>query len=97
MYVHIHHMTRKPPGTHQAVQKNSSRAVRIAAERAYDNREGERIIGRQADASHIRPARRRTGDALGKFAGCSPGLMREDRGLNGEGARVLPNAWRAMW
>jgi antitoxin VapB len=47
----------------------------------------ELVIERQGDELRIRPAPRRMGDVLGKFAQFSPDFMSEGRGVNIERER----------
>jgi antitoxin VapB len=68
-------------------KNDNSQAVRIPAELAYRNWDLELVIERVGDELRIRPARRRMGDVLGKFAQFSPEFMSEGRGLNREGER----------
>ncbi len=73
---------------HTKLFKNgNSQAVRIPAELAYSNWDTDLVIERQGDELRIRPARRRMGDVLGKFAQFSPDFMAEGRGLSLEGER----------
>jgi len=64
-----------------------SQAVRIPADLAYNNWDVELVIERRGDELRIRPANRRIGDVLGKFARFSEDLMRNGRGDNIEGGR----------
>ena len=68
-------------------KNGNSQAVRIPSELAYSNWDIELVIERQGDELRIRPARRRMGDVLGKFAQFSPDFMGEGRGHNIEGKR----------
>ena len=68
-------------------KNGNSQAVRIPAELAYGSWDIELVIERQGDELHIRPARKRMGDVLGKLAQFSPNFMSEGRGLNTEGER----------
>lgn len=73
---------------HTKLFKNgNSQAVRIPAELAYSNWDTDLVIERQGDELRIRPARRRMGDVLGKFAQFSSDFMAEGRGLSLEGER----------
>lgn len=73
---------------HTKLFKNgNSQAVRIPAELAYSNWDTDLVIERQGDELRIRPARRRMGDVLGKFAQFSPDFMAEGRGLSLEEER----------
>jgi len=74
--------------THTRLFKNgNSQAVRIPAELAYSSWDIDLVIEREGDELRIRPAHRRMGDVLGKFAQFSPDFMSEGRGLNVEGHR----------
>ena len=68
-------------------KNGNSQAVRIPAELAYSNLDMDLIIERQGDELRIRPAQRRMGDVLGKFARFSPDFMAEGRGENREADR----------
>ncbi len=68
-------------------KNGNSQAVRIPAELAYSSWDMELIIERQGDELRIRPAPRRMGDVLGKFAQFSPDFMSQGRGLNVERER----------
>ncbi len=68
-------------------KNGNSQAVRIPSELAYNSWDIELVIERHGDELRIRPARRRMGDVLGKFAQFSPDFMREGRGQNVEGER----------
>lgn len=68
-------------------KNGNSQAVRIPAELAYNSYGIELVIERHGDELRIRPAQRRMGDVLGKFAQFSPDFMSEGRGLNIEGER----------
>jgi len=73
---------------HTKLFKNgNSQAVRIPAELAYNTWDMELIIEREGDELRIRPAPRRMGDVLGKFAQFSPDFMSQGRGLNVERER----------
>jgi len=65
--------------TTRLFKNGNSQAVRIPAELAYRNYEIDLIIERHGDELRIRPARRRMGDVLGKFAQFSPDFMSEGR------------------
>ena len=68
-------------------KNGNSQAVRIPAELAYSTWDVELVIERQGDELRIRPAKRRMGDVLGKFAKFSPDFMTQGRGENVEGER----------
>jgi len=68
-------------------KNGNSQAVRIPAELAYSSWDMELIIERQGDELRIRPAPRRMGDVLSKFAQISPDFMSEGRGVNIERER----------
>ncbi len=68
-------------------KNGNSQAVRIPVELAYSSWDIELVIERHGDELRIRPASRRIGDVLDKFARFSPGFMNEGRGLNSEGER----------
>jgi antitoxin VapB len=68
-------------------KNGNSQAVRIPVELAYSSWDIELVIERHGDELRIRPASRRIGDVLDKFARFSPGFMSEGRGLNSEGER----------
>jgi antitoxin VapB len=68
-------------------KNGNSQAVRIPAELAYSTWDVELVIERQGDELRIRPAQRRMGDVLGKFAKFSPDFMTQGRGENVEGER----------
>ena len=68
-------------------KNGGSQAVRIPAELAYDNIQIDLLIERHGDELRIRPARRRMGDVLKKFARFSDGFIIEGRGVNREGDR----------
>jgi antitoxin VapB len=68
-------------------KNGNSQAVRIPAELAYSSWDIELVIERHGDELHIRPARRRMGDVLGKLAQFSPDFMSEGRGLSVESDR----------
>ena len=73
---------------HTKLFKNgNSQAVRIPAELAYSTWDMELVIEREGDELRIRPAPRRMGDVLGKFAQFSPDFMSQGRGLNVERER----------
>jgi len=68
-------------------KNGNSQAVRIPAELAYSTWDLELVIERHGDELHIRPARRRMGDVLGKLARFSRGFLRAGRGRNVESER----------
>ena len=68
-------------------KNGNSQAVRIPAELAYSNYDIELVIERHGDELRIRPARRRMGDVLGKFAQFSESFMSDGRGTNTETER----------
>jgi antitoxin VapB len=68
-------------------KNGKSQAVRIPAELAYRSLDLDLIIERNGDELRIRPAQRRLGDVLGKFAKFSPDFMSQGRGVNIEGER----------
>jgi len=73
--------------TTKIFRNGNSQAVRIPAELAYSAWDIELVIEREGDELHIRPARRRMGDVLGKLAKFSPDFMAQGRGANIEGER----------
>jgi len=73
--------------TTKLFKNGNSQAIRIPAELAYNSLDIELVIEREGDELHIRPARRRMGDVLAKFAQFSPDFMCEGRGVNVEGER----------
>jgi antitoxin VapB len=68
-------------------KNGNSQAVRIPAELAYSTWDVDLVIERQGDELRIRPAQRRMGDVLGKFARFSLDFMAQGRGENIEGER----------
>jgi len=68
-------------------KNGNSQAVRIPAELAYRSWDLNLIIERNGDELRIRPAQRRLGDVLGKFAKFSLDFMSQGRGVNIEGER----------
>jgi len=68
-------------------KNGNSQAVRIPVELAYSSWDIELVIERHGDELRIRPASRRIGDVLDKFARFSADFMSEGRGLNSEGER----------
>ena len=68
-------------------KNGNSQAVRIPAEIAYNSWDVELVIERQGDELRIRPAQKRLGDILGKFAKFSPDFMANGRGENIESER----------
>ena len=73
--------------TTKIFRNGNSQAVRIPSEMAYSAWDMELIIERQGDELRIRPAQRRIGDVLGKFAKFSPDFMAKGRGDNLEAER----------
>jgi antitoxin VapB len=73
--------------TTKLFKNGNSQAIRIPAELAYNSLDIELVIEREGDELHIRPARRRLGDVLAKFAQFSPDFMSEGRGVNIEAER----------
>ncbi len=68
-------------------KNGNSQAVRIPSELAYNSWDIELVIERNGDELRIRPARRRIGDIMSKFAKFSPDFMSEGRGINVESER----------
>jgi antitoxin VapB len=68
-------------------KNGNSQAVRIPAELAYSTWDLELVIERLGDELRIRPAQRRMGDVLGKFAKFSTDFMAQGRGENIESER----------
>jgi len=68
-------------------KNGNSQAVRIPAELAYSAWDLDLVIERHGDELRIRPAQRRMGDVLEKFAKFSPDFMAQGRGENIEGER----------
>jgi len=68
-------------------KNGNSQAVRIPAELAYRSWDLDLIIERNGDELRIRPAQRRLGNVLGKFAKFSPDFMSQGRGVNIDGER----------
>ena len=68
-------------------KNGNSQAVRIPAEIAYNSCDVELVIERHGDELRIRPAQKRLGDILGKFAKFSPDFMANGRGENIESER----------
>jgi antitoxin VapB len=68
-------------------KNGNSQAIRIPAELAYGDWNVQLVIERHGDELRIRPARRRMGDVLAKFAKFSPDFMAEGRGRNEQKAR----------
>lgn len=68
-------------------KNGNSQAVRIPSELAYNSWDIELVIERNGDELRIRPARRRIGDIMSKFAKFSPNFMSEGRGINVESER----------
>ena len=76
-YIHCSHMTPT-----KLFKNGNSQAVRIPAELAYTTWDIDLVIERRGDELVIRPAQRRLGNVLAKWAKFSPDFMREGRGLN---------------
>ena len=68
-------------------KNGNSQAVRIPAEIAYNSWDVDLVIERHGDELRIRPAQKRLGDILGKFAKFSPDFMAKGRGENIESER----------
>jgi antitoxin VapB len=85
MYTYI--LMRFAMASTKLFKNGNSQAVRIPAELAYSTWDVELVIERQGDELRIRPAQRRMGDVLGKFAKFSPDFMTQGRGENVEGER----------
>jgi len=85
MYTYI--LMRLAMASTKLLKNGNSQAVRIPAELAYSTWDVELVIERQGDELRIRPAQRRMGDVLGKFAKFSPDFMAQGRGENVEGER----------
>ena len=68
-------------------KNGNSQAVRIPAELAYNKWDIDLIIERHGDELRIRPAQRRIGNVMKKFAQFSPDFMVEGRGENIENER----------
>ena len=68
-------------------KNGNSQAVRIPAELAYSSWGVELVIERRGDELRIRPAQRRMGDVMGKFASFSPDFMAQGLGDNIEDER----------
>jgi len=68
-------------------KNGNSQAVHIPAELAYRSWDLNLIIERNGDELRIRPAQRRLGNVLGKFAKFSPDFMSQGRGVNIDGER----------
>lgn len=60
-------------------RNGNSQAIRIPAELAYDRLDLELEIERVGDELRIRPARRRLGGVLKRFAAFGPGFMPRGR------------------
>ena len=73
--------------TTKLFKNGNSQAVRIPAELAYTRWDIELVIERQGDELRIRPARRRIGNVLAKWARFSPDFMAEGRGESIAGER----------
>ena len=68
-------------------RNGNSQAVRIPAELAFKNWKMELVIERHGDELRIRPAQRRMGNVLEKFARFSSDFMANGRGDNREDER----------
>ncbi|MDR7927615.1 type II toxin-antitoxin system VapB family antitoxin [Acidithiobacillus thiooxidans] len=68
-------------------RNGNSQAVRIPAELAFKNWKMELVIERHGDELRIRPAQRRMGNVLEKFARFSSDFMANGRGDNQEDER----------
>jgi antitoxin VapB len=73
--------------TTKLFKNGNSQAVRIPAELAYTSWDIELVIEREGDELRIRPAQRRIGDVLAKWARFSPDFMAEGRGESVAGER----------
>jgi antitoxin VapB len=63
-------------------KNGNSQAVRIPAELAYAAWDIDLVVERDGDELRIRPARKRLGNVLEKFAKFSPDFMAQGRGDN---------------
>ena len=61
-------------------KNGNSQAIRIPAELAFERQDIELEIERIGDELRIRPARRRLGDVMQKFAAFGDDFMAEGRG-----------------
>jgi antitoxin VapB len=68
-------------------KNGNSQAVRIPAELAYAQADTELVIERHGDELRIRPAPRRMGDVLGKFARFSSDFLSAGRGSSAQDER----------
>lgn len=68
-------------------KNGNSQAVRIPAELAYNTFDMDLVIERHGDELRIRPAQRRMGDVLAKFAKFTPDFMSGGREHNQEAER----------
>ena len=68
-------------------RNGNSQAVRIPAELAFKDWKMELVIERHGDELRIRPAQRRMGNVLEKFARFSSDFMANGRGDNQEDER----------
>jgi antitoxin VapB len=73
--------------TTKLFKNGNSQAVRIPAELAYPRWDIDLVIEREGDELRIRPAQRRMGDVLAKWARFAPDFMAEGRGENVAGER----------
>ncbi len=69
-------------------RNGNSQAVRIPAELAFKDWKMELVIERHGDELRIRPAQRRMGNVLEKFARFSSDFMANGRGDNQEDERA---------
>lgn len=68
-------------------KNGNSQAVRIPAEYAYERSDIDVEVERIGDEIRIRPARRKLGQVMAKFAQFSSGFMDQGRGDNQEKKR----------
>jgi len=68
-------------------KNGNSQAVRIPAEYAYERSDIDVEVERIGDEIRIRPARRKLGQVMEKFAQFSSGFMDQGRGDNQEKER----------
>lgn len=66
--------------TTKAFRNGNSQAIRVPSELAYERTDIELEIERVGEELRIRPARRRLGGVLKKFAKFGPTFMAEGRG-----------------
>lgn len=79
MYTYIHSLEMTPT---KLFKNGNSQAVRIPAELAYSTWDIDLVIERRGDELVIRPAQRRLGHVLAKWAKFSPDFMSEGRASN---------------